>query len=63
MLRYIGTFNWYGEIYTLHTKADNEKIAFQKMTRALSKKLERRYSAVGSYFLNRENKYEVKVEG
>jgi hypothetical protein len=59
MPKYQGIFNWYGEIHKLSTTTKNRDLAFIKLTRVLTKKLERTYSSVAVYFIGGRGKYEI----
>lgn len=56
-----GTFNWYGEVHVLYTKAKCEKGAFNNCIVKLARELERSRRSVMFYFLdrNRDN-WEIK---
>jgi len=55
-----GTFNWYGEVHTLHTNAPNETSAYSIFTRVLAKKLSRVPSTVRRYYKGDKDNYEIE---
>lgn len=57
---YKGTFNWYGEIHTLHTKTRGKNTAYMKFTYALSKKLQRIPNAIRAYFGGQKDNYKIE---
>ena len=49
-LLYKGTFNWYGQIFTLYTHAVNKDRAFQNFITQISKKVGyNRYNVMGKF--------------
>jgi len=60
---YKGTFNWYGENYTLYTHAKCQSKAFSNFVTQLSKLLERERSAVSVYFVDgSKDNWKITVE-
>uniref|UniRef100_A0A6M3JCQ4 Uncharacterized protein n=1 Tax=viral metagenome TaxID=1070528 RepID=A0A6M3JCQ4_9ZZZZ len=62
MKYYKGTFNWYGEIHTLHTRkpALSEGMAYRQFTRVLALKLQRTCSVVKLYFNGEKDNYKIE---
>lgn len=60
MYRFKGTFNWYGEIHTLHTQAKCQNRAFDNFTVQLGKKLGRSVRCVRIYFIGKGNSWEIE---
>ena len=50
-----GTFNWYGEIHTVHKHAVSETQAFRLMTKELERILQRDRLSIMFYFLDKDN--------
>jgi len=55
-----GTFNWYGEIHTLHTNAGNVQRALFNFMVQLSVKLNRTQSSIRYYFNDGKDRWNIK---
>jgi hypothetical protein len=62
MKRYVGQFNWYGEVHVLSTNAPSKSAAYSIFTRVLSKKLRRIPSAIRAYFNGTKDNYNIREE-
>jgi len=61
---YKGTFNWYGELHTLHTVAKCENKAFQNFVTRLAKLLSRSRRSVLLYYVDEmKDNYKITVVG
>jgi hypothetical protein len=62
MQRYVGQFNWYGEVHKLSTNAPSKDAAYSIFTRVLAKKLRRIPSAIRAYFNGTKDNYTIREE-
>jgi hypothetical protein len=60
--RYLGKFNWYGEVHTLHANACSKDAAFMIFTTVLAKKFQRTRSAIKRYFNGTKDNYTIREE-
>lgn len=60
MKKWIGTFNYNGEIWKGQTVANTRSYAFQRLTKGMSKKYGTTHRRIRNYFLHKPYCYEIK---